>query len=206
MISGVKLHLPDRRDFSFDRLFEKKKPIAIKPLGRDLQAIPAIYQGNEPICVPCSLTWMALWFGHKGVDPQSLVKRLWIQEDGIRPGTALKYAKTLGWINSYSFLWDKSATNVYKALTLGPLMVVVDGIPTINTPHAMVLADVLEDGTWQCISWGTKDKPQIIGLSPDTKFIQVVSFATPPKKPAEPPTFSFFVFLLRCFEAVRKMR
>lgn len=180
-LSGFILESLKKTDYLFEKVFKVEKQ-DIKHLGRSYKDVPIVYQGDKPICVPCSLAWFSMWSGAEKRDPGDLLSNISLYMLGTKPSEALKSAKKRGWIKNYSYIRKRTPDALYAALKLSPLLIGVPSIPTVRGPHAMILLDVDEKGNWVCVSWGTKDKQQLIGLSQDYPISFAVSFAEVPSQ------------------------
>ena len=61
MKGGLILEHVKPKDYTHERLYgSADRTEKIVPLGRDVSAVPQIYQGDKPFCVAATITWIAV--------------------------------------------------------------------------------------------------------------------------------------------------
>lgn len=169
------------KDWYFDQLFAfKGVPETFSPLRKieDADRVPDVFQGNSKGCVPCAISWIAMYSRPGSIVPwQEIAKECGTDDQGTRPSTVLNFVQKAGLIPNYAILKDKSPASIYKALHVFPLVIGVENLPMVPEPHFMVLWDVTEDGkNWRCFTWDKENGQGYLELSTDYPIIYAATF------------------------------
>ena len=173
-------------DYCFEKIFGSgTEDTPIVPLNRDISGIPVVFQGEANSCVSCSVTWTKMWYEKTGINLSwpYLAQISGTTADGAKPSQVLDAARKKGiclWddfntpaadssasehkIGNYSYVQSLNPQNIYKALTLGPVLVGVTEFGGVKD-HMMVAYDVTSDGQYlQVVNWwnqAVQDQAQI---------------------------------------------
>lgn len=205
MISGLKFESAKMQDYDFLETFNHAK-IPSFPIGRQSKAElqPVLFQGDKPLCVPCSTLWISNWFNlnQECLNPETLGEECGLDAQGTYPSQVLYAAYKKGFIPNYIRIRDpENEVEIERALSVSPLIVGLWDWPLIpHQGHAMVLIDKTEDGSWLCVNWANPNKTDFVTLPSDIKFAFAYCFAHLTKTQFKSP--SFFVSLIRKLQSL----
>lgn len=169
-ISGLPFSLPTKKDYVFPNdVFSHQEVTG--PIGRTekAQTLPVQYQGDQPLCVQCSLDFMTSWINPTKHRNFSLP----ITDAGIEIKDALYAYWKHGLIPNYYFIDRPNQKDIERALVTGPLLIGLYEWPLVPGGHAMVLLEPNSQQQWQCVNWMQPDRTDFVGL-PFEQYIDFV--------------------------------
>jgi len=211
MKGGLILEHVKPKDYTQEKLFgSADRTEKIVPLGRDVSAVPQIYQGDRPVCVAATITWIKQFMsGNIDLAHEYLAMIAKIGSNGAKPSQVLEPARKRGiasqnaWdeaetsdslileqsaeefkVHGYTRITDLSMHGIYTALKRSPLAVGVSDWKGVG-PHFMAVYDVTEDGlACKARNWWEGSEEEVI---PFDKIVCAYGFLSPEfSKPSHP--------------------
>lgn len=187
-------------DWAFHKVFGKPpKDVPIVPIGRDVSGLPVVYQGDQPSCLSCCLTFAQQW--HEKTGPRLswpfLAQNSGTTADGNVPSKVLESARKQGicqWdlfqtpaatedalnhrLQSYAYISDyKNPQAIYQALQQDLVLIGLDEYAGVKD-HAVIAYDVSEGGqTIKAVNWWSETVQELIEV-PFSSVTKAVSLAT----------------------------